>query len=249
MRTMTRWRVFQLRLAASAALLIPIVAVTRLLWYPGGYSALAGVDGLLLILAAVSLVIGAGLTTLMYRPGKRGLRFDVVVLVVLELAAIGWAGHEIFARRPAYTVFAFDRFEIITAREVDQDAALAAGIEPRPAHAPRLVFAQLPTDPAARSRLIEETLLGGMADIDRRPEFWRPYAVGVTNVLERARPLGELLQPADSRERAVARWLGRATGGAGDYVFVPIRGKRRDAAMVLDARIGYPVGIIDIDPW
>ena len=246
---MTRWGVFRLRLAASMVVLLPLVAVVRLLWYPGGYAGLAGVYGLLSVLAAVSLVVGAGLTTLMYRPGKRGLWFDIVVLAVLELAAIGWAVYEIHTRRPAFTVFAVDRFEVVTAREVDMQAVLAGGIEPRPAHAPRLVYAQMPSDPAARSRLVEETVIGGMADIDRRPEFWRPYAAGVTRVLAIARPLVELTETDVERKPVVARWLQGAVGDATDYVYVPIRGRRRDAAMVLHVRTGYPVDIIDVDPW
>ena len=246
---MTRWGVFRWRLAASAAVLLPVVAVVLTLWYPGGYAALAGVYGLLLVLVAASLVVGAGLTTLMYRPGKRGLWIDIVVLAVVELAAIGWAVHEIHARRPEFTVFAVDRFEVVTGREVDKQSVLSAGIELRPAHAPRLVFAQLPSDPDARSRLIDETVFEGKPDIDRRPEFWHPYATGVSSILARARPLMALRDQDGVRQAAVANWLEDTAADASDFVVVPIRGQRGDAAMVLHARTGYPVGIIDVDPW
>lgn len=246
---MTRLQVWWIRLAASAMVLMPLIGVTRLLWYPGGYSALAGVNKLLLVLVAVSVIIGAGLTTLLYRPGKRGLRLDIGLVAVLELAAVVWAAYEIHGRRPEYTVFAVDRYEVVTAREVDQQLAESAGIVPRPGHTPRLVFAEVPDDPSARSRLIEETVLGGMADIDRRPEFWQPYPNGVPAVLARARPLAELLQIADGRDRAVARWLERAGANAADHLYAPVRGKRRDAVMVVHARTGYPVGIINVDPW
>ena len=246
---MTRWSVFRLRLAVSVAALCLLGAMTRLLWYPGGYSALAGVDRLLLTLAAISVVVGPGLTALMYRPGKRGLWIDVTALAALEVAAFGWAGHEIFDRRPAYTVFAVDRFEVAAAREVDPAAAAAAGIPGRPGHTPRLVFAQVPADPAARSKLITEVVLGGMPDIDQRPEFWQPYSAGTAMVLQRAEPLSTLLELADGRERAVQRWLRRRGADSNDYVYLPVQGKRRDATMVLHARVGFPVAIIDIDPW
>ena len=52
---MTRLRLFQIRLAATCGLLLLLVAVVRLLWFPDAYFAIFDVGKLLLILAVVAL--------------------------------------------------------------------------------------------------------------------------------------------------------------------------------------------------
>jgi hypothetical protein len=36
---------------------------------------------------------------------------------------------------------------------------------------------------------------------------------------------------------------------AADYAYLPVRGKDRDAAMILHADVGYPVDMLRLDPW
>ena len=70
---MTRFRVFQLRLLASAALLLLLFSVVRLFWYPGADFAVSGVYKQLLVLAAVVFVVGPVLSAFVFKPGKKGL--------------------------------------------------------------------------------------------------------------------------------------------------------------------------------
>jgi len=246
---MTRARVFRIRLAATALVLLLVVAITRLLWYPGGYFAISGVSRLLLVLAAVVVVLGPGLSTVLYKPGKPGLRFDLIVIACAEIAVFGWALSEIYDRRPAFTVFAVDRFEVVARSEVDLAPLADSGLVARPGHAPRLIYAELPSDPEVMSQLIDDTVFLGKADIDRRPEFWRPYAQGVATVKARARPLSLYLALGDDLAGPVHRWLARRNANASDYVYLPIRGRRGDAMMIVHADVGYPVGIVAVDPW
>ena len=51
------------------------------------------------------------------------------------------------------------------------------------------------------------------------------------------------------RGRKAQRWLSRRGGAARDYLFLPLRGKEADAAMILHADIGYPVAALAVDPW
>ncbi len=246
---MTRARVFRIRLAATAFVLLPAVAVVRFLWYPGGYFAISGVSGLLLVLVAVVVVLGPGLSSFVYKPQKPGLRFDLIVIACAEIAVLGWALSEIHDRRPAFTVFAVDRFEVVARSEVDLTPLADSSLVTRPGHAPRLIFAELPSDPDAMNQLIDDTVFLGKADIDRRPEFWRPYAQGVATVKARARPLSLFLKLSDDLAGPVRRWLARRNANASDYVYLPIRARGGDATMIVHADVGYPVGIVAVDPW
>ena len=238
---MTRSRLFVIRLAATAALLLLAILVVRVLWFPGGHFALAGVATLLWVLAGVNLVIGPGLSAVLFRPGKWGLKFDLVVMACVELAVFTWGMAEIHARRPAFTVFAVDRFEAVTAAEIDY--AVAAGA------LPRLVYAELPNDPEIMSQLIDDTVFLGRADIDRRPEFWRPYAAGMGVIKAAALPVDALLAPDYDGAATVQRWLQRHDADAADYRFLPVQGASSDGVVLLHADIGYPAAILAIDPW
>jgi len=246
---MTRARAFRIRLAATALVLLLVVAITRLLWYPGGYFAISGVSRLLLVLAAVVVVLGPGLSTVLYKPGKSGLMFDLIVIACAEIAVFGWALSEIHDRRPVFTVFAVDRFEVVARSEVDLTPLVDARLATRPGHAPRLIYAALPTDPEVMNQLIDDTVFLGRSDIDRRPEFWEPYAQGVATVRARARPLSLYLALGDDLAGPVQRWLTGRKAKAGDYIFLPVRGRGGDAMMIVHADVGYPVGIVAVDPW
>ena len=144
-----------------------------------------------------------------------------------------------------YAVFAVDRFEIIATNEVSGDQFQYEELRRKPGHAPRLVFATYPED---RAKLMEDILLHGAADIDIQPLYWHPYATGIRDILLRAKPLAELsADGANARE--VRRWVARESGNVDDYVFLPVRGRVNDGAMILHRSIGYPVGMLSIDPW
>ena len=88
---MTRASVFWLRLAVTASLLILLFGLLKMLWYPQAYFELFGIGKLFLTLAIAALVVGPGLTTLVFRPGKKGLFFDIVIIAVIEALMFGWA--------------------------------------------------------------------------------------------------------------------------------------------------------------
>lgn len=246
---MTRIDVFLRRLLPTALALLLALAVIRLLWFPGAYFVLAGVGNLVAVMALVSLVIGAGLTTLIYRPGKRGLVLDIAVLAGLELAAFGIAMFAIYQRQPMYVVFAVDRFEVVARSEIEPETVPEPGLRDKPGHAPRLVYAEVPRDPDEYDRLLDAVLFGGEPDIDRRPRYWQRYPAGVQSVRDSARPVTDLIADGGPRAAAMAHWLREQRGDAGDYAYLPLRARTGDAAMILHARVGYPVDIVLVDPW
>ncbi len=245
---MTGIRVFQWRIAATACVLLLAVAIVRLLWYPGVYFSISGIAKLVVVMVAVNVIVGPGLSAFVYKPGKSGLVLDFGVLAAVELAALVLAMSAIYARQPFYTVYAVDRFEVVTRNEVDTARIGYPDLRIRPGFEPRLVYAQMPEGEALQL-LIDETVFEGKKDIDRRPEFWKPYTAGIPVLKAAAKPLENLLNGDDGRAGHVQHWLLQQGGSLRDFLYLPLRGKHGDAAMILHAEIGYPVDIIDVDPW
>jgi hypothetical protein len=236
-------------LAATASLLLLVFAIISMLWYPGAYFAISGVGKLFLILVGVSVIVGPGLSAFVYKPGKKGLATDFALLAAVELVAVVFAVSLFYARQPYYTVFAADRFESVSRPEVDTSQLAFAALHKRPGHEPRLVYAELPKDRVLFERLMDETVFEGKKDIDRRPEFWRPYTAGIPVLKAAARPIETLLNDDSDRAAKVQRWLSQQEGSYQDYLFLPLRGKSGDVTMILHADIGYPVDILAVDPW
>ena len=246
---MTRLRLFQIRLAATAASLLLVFGVIRLLWYPGAYFSISGSGKLFLILVGVTVVVGPCLSAFVYKPRKKGLLLDWSLLAAVEVVVVLMAMSMIHARRPYYTVFAVDRFESVSKVEIDIATIGNAALSTWPGHEPRLVYAELPQDPEILSNLIDETVLQGKQDIDRRPEFWRPYTAGIEVVKAAAKPLEGLLVADDRRAAAVQHWLGRQEADVSEFLYLPLRGKTGDATIIVHADVGFPVDIISVDPW
>ncbi len=238
-----------LRLALSAVLLALFLGLVRLAWYPGLYFQLGGVGKLVLILIAVVLVAGPALSTLVYRPGKRGLKMDLVIIFIVELVAIAYFGNMLLERRPQNLVFAIDRLQVVEARRIADFPYRYEELAGRPFFEPRLVNARFPDDQAERAALKQGILLQGEPDIDVRPDHWYPYDDAVPAVLAAARPLAELRQRGEEYAEAVDRWLSWHAGGPGDYVFLPVAGGDRDAVAILGAAEGLPIDMLDLDPW
>jgi len=246
---MTRARLISLRLGVTLALLVVLFVIVRQLWFPGGFFQIFGVAKLYLVVAIGAVIAGPGLSGLVFKPGKKGLKFDLVVLALIEIAILGWGMYELSERRPVYAVFAVDRFEAVAAREIDPTQIRYAELADWPKVGPRLVYAELPTDPDVMNRLIDETVFYGMADIDRRPEFWRPYPQGMEKLKAAGNPLSELLNMADGRADRLRRWLGKQGDAAENFLYLPMRGSNGDGTVVLHADVGYPLAVLPIDPW
>src|SRR5215218_9788376 len=108
----TRWQAAPVHLVISAIIAVLVFATMLLLWYPRPYFTVAGGFTLMLLLIGVDVVIGPLLTLVVFDPRKKSLKFDLAVIVVLQLAALIYGVWIMFSARPVFVAFAGDRFEV-----------------------------------------------------------------------------------------------------------------------------------------
>lgn len=244
-RSWTRWRAAGLHLLASAVLAVPVAAAALWLWYPPPYFELAGGRDLLGILLAVLLGSGPLLTLLVFRPGKRGLRFDLEAIALIQIAAFLYGCVVLIDARPAFVVFVKDRFELVTAGSLEpNDLAEAKYPEFRdtPWTGPLLAAADLPEDPEERQRLIKLAAAG--LDAQHFPRYYAPYAARAAQVLARAATVARLRAEEPAAARAVDAWLA-ASGTPEDAVRCLLM-QVRDSwiAVLVDPRTAQPVKML-----
>ncbi len=248
---MTRWKASTIHLALSVVVLTAIAALLGWRWDPPGLFQMAQADKLLLIIAGVDVVMGPLLTLIVYRQGKKSLKFDLAVIALLQLAAMAYGLGTVWQSRPVYLVAMEDRFRMVFANELEPED-LAKGA-PQYRSLPWLtvepIAALVPTDKAKRQDLLFLTLDTGK-DIHLLPEFYGPFAAIAPKLLAQApsaRDFAAQLQgeEADRFDAAV-----RATGRPPEALrVVPVSSHRGEATMLVDARDATPLKPVAIEAW
>lgn len=217
------------------------------LWYPGPYRWLAGGRDLFLLVTAVDVAIGPLLTFAVFDRAKgiQHLVRDLVVIGLVQTAALAYGLHTVYVARPVAMIHEVDRFRMITA-----DAVHTAELhEAQPAYqslpltGPWLLGTRRPRPGAERN---DALFMGvGGIDISQRPRFWQPYEASRTQVLERARPLSELLNYHATRHPDLKQRVAQLNADETSGRFLPVVA-RGEGVAVLDAA-GNVLGYLPVD--
>ncbi len=186
---MSRLRGFLIHLSLSAAVVGCVFAVVFFLWYPRPYFEVVGAWYLVRLLVFVDVVLGPLLTLIIFKSGKPGLKFDLTFIALVQVAALIYGTGIIYQERPYYLVFSVDRFEVVARQDVDVTQIKYDALREKPWTGTVKVFARLPDDPVALSTFTEEVVFEGKPDLERRAEFWHPYADYARDAPARALPV------------------------------------------------------------
>ncbi len=245
---MSRWKAAGIHFLLSAFVAVAAIAVVVFVMFPPPYTGSAGAGKLLIILIGVDVTLGPLITLIIYRHGKPGLKFDLFVIAALQLSALIYGLTMIAGSRPVYLVHLPDRFALVSANSLSQEALAAAPPVYRelPWTGPRLVSTEL--SPEAKLEVMMVALEGG-PDADGFPKYYVDYEKKLTVVLENAKPLAGLRSWSEQADMIVSQWLADGAREAAEYVYYPMRDRRGYSTLVLNARTAQPVDVLPIDPW
>jgi hypothetical protein len=101
----TRKQAFLAHLLISALVFVVVSYFIIFQWYASYYFHIDGGYRGIATIFLVDIVLGPGLTLLVFRPGKPGLKFDMATIIILQILALGWGIGWVYSERPALTVF------------------------------------------------------------------------------------------------------------------------------------------------
>lgn len=244
---MTRIRAFATHFLLSLLIVSLVLTVVLAFWYPTPYFQIVGTTDALKILICVDLVLGPLLTLVLFKPGKKGLLFDMACIAVMQISALAYGVSILHEERPYFAVFAQDRFEVLAYKDIVHEQ-LDSGITEKPLRGPGYVVATMPDDKAEWEKAFEDILFHGQPDIQYQPRFWTNYADRSELVVKNAKPLSHLIAANPQAEQDVQAIVARFES-ADQLGFVPVIGKKQPFAMVVDKTSRKPVDIIDADPF
>ena len=109
----TRKQAFLTHLLVSASVFIIISYLIIYHWFPDFYFFLDGGIRAITTIFFVDVVLGPGLTLLVFKPGKKGLKFDMAVILLLQISALSWGVSSVYSERSGTTVFYHGKFSCI----------------------------------------------------------------------------------------------------------------------------------------
>jgi hypothetical protein len=239
---MSRWRAFAIHLGLSVAVIGALAVGLFVLWYPPNLLGFAGAGELLGLVAGVDIIAGPLLTLIVYKAGKKSLKFDLSVIALAQFAFLGIGLWTVWTSRPVYIAAGPRDFEVVFANEIDaSDLAEAEAEDYRrlPLFGPVLVSTREPRDDAEAAEVLQGDLIG--KPITQRPRFYRGFEDGAERVRAQAKSAAELhafswYMDEDALEKVKAEFEGDT-----EARFMPAASSRGFVLFVLDPVSGRPL--------
>lgn len=216
--------------AAGVHLLLSMLVATAAaalvfgLWYPGAYREMAGGRELFLLITSVDVALGPLLTFVAFnlRKPRRELRRDLAIIGVLQLGALIYGLHTTYLVRPVAMVFEIDRLRVVTQADVRMSELPEAAEAYRslPLTGPWLLGARRAAEGAERTEALFLGLQG--YDTGQRPTFWEPYDRARPRVLEKSRPVRQLLDHQTDRRSELEQAIAEAGLDPSTARFLPV---------------------------
>ncbi len=121
---MSRTKAFFIHLLISVILICMFLSFALTIWYQE-FFVVSKVVIPIKLLILVDIIIGPVLTFIVYVKGKKTLKLDLVVIVIIQLLAFLFGGITIFYGKPSLVVFNGNSFEIVHEVEMIPEGRLS----------------------------------------------------------------------------------------------------------------------------
>lgn len=230
--------------ALSLFIALTIVIFVKTQWYPLPLLKATGVMPVFTGIVAVQVVLWPLLSLFLYKDNKKSLRFDLSIILVVQMTFWIFSLYALAQGRPAWIAYTLERFELIKANEIvitDIDSVNSDFKSPTWT-GPQFVGTKLSEDADVRSKHLLEEVLGGIS-IAQRPEQYVNISVIKDRMLKEQQSLAEL-----SKYNEISK-VDKALASYPDaHGYIPLRAQRVDMVVLLDDS-GTPLQIVDLRPW
>lgn len=221
------------------------------LWYPYPYREISGGRELFLIVIAVDVILGPLITLAVFNRAKpwAELRRDLVVVVLIQLAALGYGLWTVWAARPVHLVFEYKFFRVVHAVDVPVELLdkAPAGITALPLTGPTLLSLR-PFRGSTESMEATMAAVGGVP-LSARPDLWQPYFAAIAEIRRESKPVSDLKARFAAQGAAIDAVIA-ATGRKPDSLaYLPLTGRKRFWTAFLDPTSGEVLAFMPLDSF
>jgi hypothetical protein len=211
-----RIKAFLIHLTFSMIVAACALVLVFLVWYPAPLAEAFGVADIFLLVLGIDVIVGPLLTLLVYKVGKKTLKFDLAAIFTLQLFMLGYGMHTVAIGRPVWLVFNNDQFYAVRAADISEPNREGASAEFHaiPLWGPQWAAVSLPKDKKQRQQIIQDTLKSG-SSLFGSPNLYVPVSRKLSEIQARAQPISvlkdiysaESIQSALSKSPTATAWL------------------------------------------
>lgn len=240
-------KAFGWHLVASLLIAAVSLGVIFFVWYPQPLYQATGVIKIFLIMLGIDIILGPLLTFIVYKPKKKTLKFDLTVIVLLQLAAFAYGFYHVYDGRPAWIAYNVDRFDLVKNNEIDTRKLTEAlpRYQKVSQSGARYVAAVIPTDDSNISNeILFDEVSYGIAP-SQRPELYQPLDTLDALLITKSKPIDELY---DYNDKVDVDKVLLAYPEADGYL--PLKANAVDMTVLVNKKDKENVvEIVDLRPW
>jgi len=216
---MSRLTAFSIHFGISLLIFAALAAIIVLVWYPGYFFALDGGWEGLRIIIGVDLVLGPVLTLIVYKAGKPGLKTDLMLIGLFQMACLAGGMYIVWSERPLALVYVDGHFYSMSADSYIEANVEVPDLGDFPGPVPKRVTVNLPEDLDELSKLRGDALRSG-GSMRVLTDYYVPFDESQL-VLDDAYSL-EFIRERDIEYGHIAKWQAEHPGELEDYAFFPL---------------------------
>ena len=174
----SRKQAFSTHISVSLCIFFILAYLIVFQWYPSFYFEHDGGDRGLLTIFVVDVVLGPGLTLLVFKRGKKGLKFDMVMILLFQVVALSWGIKSVYLSRPSVTVFYHGQFACLSQDDVTPE--ILGSLSQNDSSGPVLAFLRRPDTLIAYDEFLSTAFLADSSEIYFYGDRFEP--VGSNNI-------------------------------------------------------------------
>ena len=160
------------------------------IWSPLPLAKAVGVIPIFLMMIVINVIIAPLLSLIVYKEGKKTLKADLSIIVILQILALGYGFYSIEGGRPVWVAYNVDRFELVRKNEMITDHIEQAlpQFQDTPWFKPQYVAVKFATDVNQRNDDMFSEVFGGIS-IAQKPERYVNINQAKSQLQQRAKKL------------------------------------------------------------
>ena len=240
-----RLKFFLSHLSISFLIALFVVGLVFFIWYPSPLAQAVGVTHIFLMMLAIDVIVGPVLGLLVYKEGKKTLKFDIAVIIALQVSALCYGVYSIEQGRPAWLVYYVDRFELVRKNDIILDHIDQA--QQKFQHVswtkPQFVAIKSAKNVQQHNNDMFIEVLGGIS-LAQQPERYIELIQAKTQIQQRVLPLKELEQ-YNSKVNVKKTLAKHPKADA----WLPLKANAVDMVVLVNRETATIIKIVDLRPW
>ena len=240
-----RIKFFMKHLIASLIVATLVLGWIFTVWYPSPLAKATGVTHIVFLMLAIDVIIGPVLGFIVYKAHKKSLKFDLMVIVLLQIFALGYGVYSVSEGRPVWMAFNGNRFELIRNNEL-LDVSVDSNVDNEYYHpsllGPKYVAVKIAENALEREKNMFDEVMGDIS-LAQRPERYVAIAEANGRIIETAEGVSDLKNY--NSEQAVDSILDSYPNASS---YLALKANEVDMTVLLDEK-GNTIEIVDLRPW